>query len=193
MLKALLIILTHFFTYCSITPPNFGQEMGTQEGDKVTNDKLIKNYGKMIIVFLTLFQVLTVHYMINYYDQSLTFYDWFLFLIMVFGFSIRMYSYWELGNLFTYSLGIRKDHKLVTTGPYEWLAHPSYTGHIIMGIVPLLFFKLPLFVVLLIAVPQTWSLVNKRIPEEEAMMRLQFGADYDAFLVTRAKLIPGIY
>lgn len=33
-----------------------------------------------------------------------------------------------LGNLFTFEVMIRKNHKLITDGPYAYLMHPSYTG-----------------------------------------------------------------
>lgn len=41
---------------------------------------------------------------------------------------IRLSCYRALGKLFTFELGILKDHKLVTTGPYAYVRHPSYTG-----------------------------------------------------------------
>jgi len=41
---------------------------------------------------------------------------------------IRLACYRELGNLFTFELSIRKDHKLITSGPYSMVRHPGYTG-----------------------------------------------------------------
>jgi len=41
---------------------------------------------------------------------------------------IRLASYRALGNLFTFELSIRKDHKLITSGPYSMVRHLSYTG-----------------------------------------------------------------
>lgn len=34
----------------------------------------------------------------------------------------------HLGSLFTYELAIRQDHRLVTSGPYSIVRHPSYAG-----------------------------------------------------------------
>ncbi len=33
-----------------------------------------------------------------------------------------------LGRLFTWEVGTRDDHQLVTSGPYRIVRHPSYTG-----------------------------------------------------------------
>ncbi|KAG6825868.1 hypothetical protein H0H92_002039 [Tricholoma furcatifolium] len=50
-----------------------------------------------------------------------------LFLI-VFGTWLRMECYSAMKNLFTFEVSIRKDHKLVTTWPYNVVRHPSYSG-----------------------------------------------------------------
>ncbi|KAJ7502725.1 hypothetical protein B0H11DRAFT_1711813 [Mycena galericulata] len=44
------------------------------------------------------------------------------------GAAIRYWCYRELGNLFTFEVSIRNDHKLVQTGPYHVVRHPAYTG-----------------------------------------------------------------
>jgi protein-S-isoprenylcysteine O-methyltransferase Ste14 len=41
---------------------------------------------------------------------------------------VRLWAYATLGHLFTFELAIRKGHKLVTTGPYVFARHPSYTA-----------------------------------------------------------------
>ena len=47
---------------------------------------------------------------------------------------IRDQSYRALGHLYTFEFTLRKDHKLVTNGPYSVVRHPSYAGGVI-GIV----------------------------------------------------------
>ncbi|KAG6823290.1 hypothetical protein H0H92_010712 [Tricholoma furcatifolium] len=49
-------------------------------------------------------------------------------VLLVSGAGLRWICYCELKNLFTFELSIRKDHRLVTSGPYSVVRHPSYTG-----------------------------------------------------------------
>ena len=49
-------------------------------------------------------------------------------IVIVFASWIRKECYRRLGKLFTFELGIQADHKLVTTGPYAVVRHPSYTA-----------------------------------------------------------------
>jgi protein-S-isoprenylcysteine O-methyltransferase Ste14 len=45
---------------------------------------------------------------------------------------IRLWCYKTLGTLFTFQLTIRQDHKLITSGPYGIVRHPSYSGGILL-------------------------------------------------------------
>ncbi|EIN09218.1 hypothetical protein PUNSTDRAFT_134381 [Punctularia strigosozonata HHB-11173 SS5] len=42
--------------------------------------------------------------------------------------ALRMWCYRTLGPLFTYEVAIKPTHKLVTSGPYTFVRHPSYTA-----------------------------------------------------------------
>ncbi|KAJ6499405.1 hypothetical protein C8R45DRAFT_1093614 [Mycena sanguinolenta] len=44
------------------------------------------------------------------------------------GASLRSWCYYELGNLFTFEVSIRDDHRLIQTGPYTTVRHPGYLG-----------------------------------------------------------------
>ncbi|KAF9458768.1 hypothetical protein BDZ94DRAFT_66993 [Collybia nuda] len=56
---------------------------------------------------------------------------WFMNLV---GTLLRRHCYRMLDSLFTFELSIRKNHHLVTTGPYSVVRHPSYTGAILSGV-----------------------------------------------------------
>ncbi|KZT26891.1 hypothetical protein NEOLEDRAFT_178227 [Neolentinus lepideus HHB14362 ss-1] len=49
-------------------------------------------------------------------------------LLSVLGGYVRYRCYKALGALFTYQLSIKHSHRLVTTGPYSVVRHPSYTS-----------------------------------------------------------------
>ncbi|KAK7436529.1 hypothetical protein VKT23_019083 [Stygiomarasmius scandens] len=46
---------------------------------------------------------------------------------------IRRACYAAMREMFTFELSIRKEHKLVTWGPYAYLRHPGYTAAIMAG------------------------------------------------------------
>jgi protein-S-isoprenylcysteine O-methyltransferase Ste14 len=54
-------------------------------------------------------------------------------LFVLSGSLIRHACFCAMGNLFTFELSMRKDHRLITSGPYSVVRHPSYTG-LIMAI-----------------------------------------------------------
>ncbi|KAA1475607.1 hypothetical protein DENSPDRAFT_842399 [Dentipellis sp. KUC8613] len=48
--------------------------------------------------------------------------------LITFSSLLRYVCYRTLGRFFTFELALRDKHKLVTSGPYGWVRHPSYTG-----------------------------------------------------------------
>lgn len=48
--------------------------------------------------------------------------------LMVLGTLGRMYAYRMLGPMYTFHLSIKKEHKLITTGPYSIVRHPAYAA-----------------------------------------------------------------
>jgi protein-S-isoprenylcysteine O-methyltransferase Ste14 len=56
------------------------------------------------------------------------------FLLMIIGGFGRIWCYQTLGTFFTYEITIRSSHKLIRTGPYAYVRHPSYTFAILLTI-----------------------------------------------------------
>ncbi|KIK94942.1 hypothetical protein PAXRUDRAFT_417269 [Paxillus rubicundulus Ve08.2h10] len=55
-------------------------------------------------------------------------------VLSIFGSFLRIHCYGTLGSMFTFELSIRKEHKLITSGAYAIVRHPSYTGGLGTGI-----------------------------------------------------------
>lgn len=53
--------------------------------------------------------------------------------LVVTGATIRLACHRKLGRWFTWEMSIKEDQKLVTTGPYSIVRHPSYTGMIFVN------------------------------------------------------------
>ena len=47
---------------------------------------------------------------------------------------IRHRCYQVLGRMFTFEMSIRRDHMLITSGPYGVVRHPGYTGFLLVVI-----------------------------------------------------------
>ena len=112
----------------------------------------------------------------------------FLFLI---GFAIRIYSIKTLGSFFTFEVGLRKDHKLITTGPYRFIRHPGYFGYICLSLGMYLFLStlLGLFLNLLVC----FIIYRKRIPLEEKILADFFGEEFQNYKNKTKVFIPFIF
>lgn len=111
--------------------------------------------------------------------------------LFVIGILLRWYSIIHLGRFFTVDVAIAADHRLVDTGPYRFVRHPSYTGALLAfigyGLVmrnwaSLLLISAPIFVAFLY-----------RINVEERVLVQALGDRYRAYSARTKRLIPFIY
>lgn len=95
-----------------------------------------------------------------------------------------------LGKQFSVQVTIQEGHQLVTAGPYRYLRHPRYLGIILFTAGIALVFRswLALVLVAALTVVLVW-----RIQDEEALMRQQFGAEWEAYAQRSWRLIPFAY
>ncbi len=95
-----------------------------------------------------------------------------------------------LGRRFSGLVAIQPGHTLVTGGVYGVIRHPSYLGLLVSSLGWALAFRSGVGVLLtLLLIPPLVA----RIRAEEALLRSQFGGDYDAYRSRTSRLIPGIY
>jgi len=96
-----------------------------------------------------------------------------------------------LGKMWSHSLDLREDHKLVTTGIYEKVRHPMYTAFWVWAIGAALL--LPNWIAALSGIIGFGTLFFLRVGQEEEMMREEFGSEYDAYEQRTKRVLPGIY
>lgn len=185
-------IFTNVLISISHYPPNFENEMGQQNNDKVSQRGKLK-YGFIKNMFLQIFLgLLQFHHIMFYNDEPLSIYEWLFVVIGFSGFLLRMWCFYLLGNLFTFSVGIRENHKLITVGPYKYLMHPSYLGQELLLICGVLLLTKSIYII----VPYMCLLlyvIIKRINIEEEVLKNHFGEEFKKYSSVRYRMIPFIY
>jgi protein-S-isoprenylcysteine O-methyltransferase Ste14 len=115
---------------------------------------------------------------------------WLGVVLYVAGGALRIYPVFMLGRRFSGLVAIQRDHRLLTTGIYGVIRHPSYLGMLILAAGWALAFRsgIGLLLTALLLPP-----LLARIRAEEALLHAQFGAEYDAYRARTARMIPGAY
>ncbi|KAF5378502.1 hypothetical protein D9615_007172 [Tricholomella constricta] len=124
---------------------------------------------------------------------------------------LRIICYRALTAFHTFEISIVDGHKLITTGPYSVVRHPSYTGLIALYFGMNLWFLSPRSlpdgmgaldtlvgkIVLGLFITAFWKAflgILERLPEEDALLRGTFGKEWEEWArKVPYSLIPGIY
>lgn len=111
--------------------------------------------------------------------------------IIVLGMLLRWAAILTLRRNFTVDVAIRKDHRLVTTGLYRRLRHPSYSGSLLSFLGLGLSFG-NVFSIAVVVVPILSAFINRIRIEEKALIDT-FGVEYLEYRRTSWRLIPWVY
>ncbi|MGZ5002528.1 MAG: methyltransferase family protein [Chthoniobacterales bacterium] len=112
-------------------------------------------------------------------------------VLFVLGLVLRWWSIIQLGRFFTVNVAIAQDHKVIETGPYRYMRHPSYTGVLVAFVgyglslgnwAALLALLLPIFVAFLY-----------RMHVEEQTLIDALGERYAAYCRRTKRLVPFVY
>lgn len=162
----------------------------SNQADKQAADKnsLLIIWGQIIVsISISIFVSLNTGF-------SIVERDWFsLFglVLMLLGIGFRLLAIKQLGRFFTVDVTIRQNHKLLQTGFYKYLRHPSYTG----SLLTFLGFGISLnkWLGLVIVFLPTLITMLYRIRIEEKVLTEQFGKSYLEYSFKTKRLIPFIY
>lgn len=107
------------------------------------------------------------------------------------GVAFRWYAIFYLGRFFTPDVAILHQHRLIDTGPYRFIRHPTYTGALVgaFGLTITLGNLVPLLVIF---IPVT-AVILWRIKIEEAALVEAFGDQYRSYMQRTNRLFPFIY
>ncbi|ORZ26548.1 hypothetical protein BCR41DRAFT_333298 [Lobosporangium transversale] len=222
-----------YLSFVRVTiPPRSSESVWVSKTDKVCPEKsfIVSRYHPYILVGLVSLWTLSYLALLLWSDSDDTavrpeiaqlheLKPWHIILtvIALAGSQLRAWSFRTLSWFFTYQLTIRPNHRLITTGPYTYLRHPSYTGGVLnLGAFWALLWHQGLFEVFSMyavhvleamgLISSSWLFgvvglflwitigqVIKRVRAEEAMMRAHFGREWDVYASQRWKFVPFVY
>jgi len=113
------------------------------------------------------------------------------FCLFLGGLILRWYSIGYLGRYFTVDVSISAEHRLIDSGPYRFIRHPTYTGAL------LAFFGLGFCLgnwlsILFLSLPTIGAFLWRIRIEERALVEA-LGEQYRAYMRRTKRLIPFIY
>ncbi len=182
--RVMFTLLFHFYRVMVMIEPNSNNEMGKEDGDQKHEKGDATNTVQMkILITITMFALSALSLYFRF-DEKLTYLDYSMISVATFGLFLSYWSYYILGKFYTFSLGIRKNHKLIKDGPYKYFSHPGYLGQFLIIIGSVIFFRVNIFLTVLLCLYIIYAF-RKRIIEEETMMLKQFGKKYERYLANR--------
>jgi protein-S-isoprenylcysteine O-methyltransferase Ste14 len=112
-------------------------------------------------------------------------------IVMWLGLTIRVWAIAALGRAFRTTVEVDAEQAVVSTGPYRWVRHPSYSGLLLIvtgcGLASGNWLALAVSVVLPLPA-LLW-----RIHVEEAELTRVLGDPYRAYQAQTKRLIPGVW
>jgi len=110
-------------------------------------------------------------------------------IMVVAGLALRVWSIRTLGKFFTATVRLVNGHRLIRSGPYNIVRHPSYTGAYVSLIGSSVLLQAPIgFILGSILMALAYYV---RLQAEEAMLKEAFGQEYRDYQASTPALIPG--
>jgi len=111
--------------------------------------------------------------------------------LLLLGMALRWYAILYLGRFFTANVAIHAGHRVVDSGPYRFIRHPSYTGCLLTAVGYSM--TLNNWASIVIIVLPCVAVMLWRIQVEEQALREALGEPYSSYMRRTRRLIPFIY
>jgi protein-S-isoprenylcysteine O-methyltransferase Ste14 len=112
-------------------------------------------------------------------------------LVMWAGLAVRIWAIVVLGRSFRMTVEVDTGQKVIDSGPYRWVRHPSYTGVLLlMAGLSLVYGDWPALAILLV-LPA--GVLIHRIFVEEAVLTEVMGRAYTDYAARTKRLVPGLW
>lgn len=192
LIRVLLSSIFQYYLQIICIDPNLGNEMGRSSGDKVSSKGNDHINAKQRIFHFTLNNLSLLLSLYFRWDDPVSLLDYIYFLVASISTIGCLWIYNFLGEYYTFTIGIRKDHWLITDGPYKHIMHPGYLCQILIISSSICFYNINSLITLLLLL-YTLYIYRRRIIEEEQMLQDEFGEDFVTYKSTRFRLIPRVY
>jgi len=113
---------------------------------------------------------------------------WFGVAVAFAGVAMVWWTHKALGRQWSGILELRKNHRLISSGPYCRIRHPMYTGFLILPTG--LALSTANLLLGLLQIGATVAMYLARVDDEEAMMLDSFGDEYRAYMRQTGRLLP---
>ena len=111
--------------------------------------------------------------------------------VFALGLFLRAWAVRELGRFFKFTVVVQAEHRVVDTGPYRLIRHPSYTGLLAielgLGIMLGTWLSIPACLL-----PPLVAFAIRLLTEERVLAR-ELGEPYRAYMARTRRLIPGVW
>ncbi len=138
----------------------------------------------LIALIISVFQIGTLEYKTE--NQTLRIIGLIFYLVFSW---IQIWAFKTLGENYSQDIAIKKDHQLVTTGPFKLIRHPQYLSQILLdlggAVATLSFILAPLAI---IQIPFLFM----RASMEDKLMEKHFGESFKSFKKKTGQIFPFI-
>lgn len=112
-------------------------------------------------------------------------------LLAIAGALFRAWAVATLGNYFTWHVRVQKGQTVISSGPYRFVRHPSYTGALVLYVCTMLVLK-AWIAAALVLIFLTAAFV-RRIRYEEGLLISALGDDYVSYSRNLKRLVPALW
>lgn len=136
----------------------------------------------LLVLILAVFQIGTFEYEEKYFSLRVIA----LVIYLIFSW-IQIWSFRTLGDYYSQEIAIKKDHKIVSVGPYKVIRHPQYLSQIFVDLAgAFATLSYILFPLALIQIP----FLILRASEEEKLFRKYFSEEFETYRKKTGFMIP---
>ncbi|GMU96349.1 methyltransferase family protein [Ignavibacterium album] len=145
---------------------------------------LVISTVNLLILILAVFQIGTLDYEQKFFSLRI------ISLIVYLIFSwIQIWSFKTLGEYYSQEIAVRKEHKIISAGPYKIIRHPQYLSQIFVDLAgALATLSYILFPLALIQIP----FLILRAKEEEKLFKKYLSEEFESYKKQSGFMIPFI-